>query len=339
MQNGDLPAAGTADSTSVSFSQSVDDITALLSGPPEEATSDENQDNQQAEDQQATAEDDLVLDDEDIDGAEDSEDDSQDTVDSDKGRFVSDTAKVKLEDGTIMSIADLKNRTKDFQRDYTAKQEALSSEKKKFEEDKDFVGRHALDLAERRKQFLQLEQKWAPPRPDPAMRSTDPIGYMEAKDIWEEYQRDVQTLKNEDAQAAAKSNQQSEEEAEATKQAEAKLLFEKAPHLKNPKVYQQFWEDAVTTMAKYGFSPEELGTATSHKIYLAMIDLNRYRKALEKRSQVQTQIRDKPQMVQGQKRQDQGMNRAKQNKVRAETLRRTGTFEAGIAALMDHPDL
>ncbi len=115
-----------------------------------------------------------------------------------------------------------------------------------------------------------------------------------------------------------------------------KLLFEKIPDFKKPEVYRQFWTDANDIMTRvYGFKPEELADASDHRMYRVMRDIVRLHKAQAKAPAVKEQMQQKPPLLRGGKRGDQGQNISRQAQSRKEALRKTGSFEAGIAALLD----
>ena len=119
MENATSPEAGTA-GTDTSFDKGVDDTASLLSEPDEDLQNEE-----QAHAKQGSGPDD----------ASDAVDDQVDAEEGDGpdeiaagGRFVSRDAKVRLDDGTVISVGDLA-RNNLYQRDYTRKTEELKAER------------------------------------------------------------------------------------------------------------------------------------------------------------------------------------------------------------------
>ena len=116
--------------------------------------------------------------------------------------------------------------------------------------------------------------------------------------------------------------------------AEGRKLLEIMPELKKPAVYSKFWQEAVETMSEYGFSQEELDQLVDHRFYTAMRDLAAYRRARKKLPAVRETIKSKP-MLEGKRRMDPKEKTSREAKARTEQLRQTGSFDAGVNALMD----
>jgi hypothetical protein len=326
------PNPGTAEDTPLSFDDGVNALSNLDLDPetpdlPEDqetAEADGEGNEPETDDAEATAEDD--------------ESDAPEEVAA-GGKFVSKDAKVRLDDGTVISVGDLA-RNNLFQRDYSRKTEELKAERDEFHATKEKVGEVALQIAAQRDFLLQVMPKYGPQPPDRAMMETDPIGYMQAKEAFEEASRDYGQM-----HAA----QQAEQQRAAAEQAEnvhkykaeqQKLLFDTIPEFKKPEVYRQFWTDANDIMVKhYGYTPEELAGAADHRYYRVMRDIVRLHKATTKAPQVTAQMQQKPALLRGGKRNDQGQNISREAQSRKETLRKTGTFEAGVAALLNFKNL
>ncbi len=325
--------SGTADDTALSFDAGVDALSNLDLDPTEsDLPEDQDQDAAGSED----TGDEPALDAE--ANAEDDESDAPDEVAA-GGKFVSRDAKVRLDDGTVISVGELA-RNNLFQRDYSRKTEEHKAVVQETEAARERIGEVALQIAAQRDFLLQVMPKYGPQPPDKAMMDTDPIGYMQAKEAFEEASRDYGQM----MQAKQAMDQQAESErAEAIKTykaEQAKLLFDKIPDFKKPGVYQQFWTDANDIMTRvYGFQPEELANAADHRFYRVMRDIVRLHKAQAKAPAVKDQMQQKPALLRGGKRDDQGRNNSREAQSRKETLRKTGSFEAGVAALLNFKNL
>ncbi len=325
--------SGTAEDTApLSFDEGVDALSNLDLDPvtpdlPEDqetAEADGEGNEPETDDAEATAEDD--------------ESDAPEEVAA-GGKFVSKDAKVRLDDGTVISVGDLA-RNNLYQRDYSRKTEELKAERTEFHAAKEKVGEVALQIAAQRDFLLQVMPKYGPQPPDRAMMETDPIGYMQAKEAFEEASRDYGQMHA--AQQAEKQRAEAEqaENVHKYKAEQQKLLFEKIPEFKKPEVYRQFWTDANDIMVKhYDYTSEELAGAADHRYYRVMRDIVRLHKATTKAPQVTAQMQQKPALLRGGKRNDQGQNISREAQSRKETLRKTGSFEAGVAALLNFKNL
>lgn len=330
MSQGDLPE-GTADDAALSFDEGVDDITNLLADS-DVNPGDEDQDQQeQAEaegdepEAEANAEDADPVEAEESDGSEEAA----------GGRFVSKDAKVRLEDGTVITVGDLA-RNNLYQRDYTRKTSELAEERRQLEGYKQKFGEHAQALKAQRDFLLSVAPKLLPQPPDRSMMETDPMGYMQAKADYDERMTVISQLTQAQQAELQRANEEQAQSFNEMRRQEAERLFSAAPELKNPQTYQQFWSDAVTTMAeRYGFSEQEINEATDHRFYLAMRDLVKFHKAMARAPKVKEQIQQKPKLISGGKRMDPKVKISREAGERAQRLRQTGSFEAGVAALMD----
>jgi hypothetical protein len=322
MPESDLPQ-GTAEDSALTFNEGADAISNLIEDPETDP-----QDTVEAKD---TAESETP---DEADAAEDAEDpDGSEPLKG--GRFAPDTAKVTLEDGSVITVAELK-RNNLFQRDYTRKTTELKTEREAFVQQKSQLDQHAQSLAQQRDFILSAAQKFIPQPPSRELLQSDPLQYMQAKADYDERMSVFNQLAY---QQQANSRLTEEQQAEATnqlRQEESKRLLEAIPEFKDRNVYQNFWNDAVETMAsKYGFSKTEIEETLDHRFYVAMRDLVKFHKALNKAPQVKQEVEKKPQMISGSRRMDPKAKTSREAQQRAEQLRKSGSFDAGVAALMD----
>lgn len=254
------------------------------------------------------------------------------------GKFAADTANVRLKDGTVISVQDLKRgylSQSSFTRgtqENARERETLASQKAEFEQ-------HARSLQEQRDFVLQVAQQFMPQPPDESLldqnsTSYDPLRYMSQK---ADYDRRVGKL-NELHQASqadqARMTQEQQRQHKEIHDREAKLLLDAMPELKKPEVYQKFWTDAVDTMSEYGFSAEEMNNALDHRLYRVYRDLAAYRRARKSLPAVKQNVQSKP-VLTGQKRMDPKAKSSREQQSRSEQLRKTGDFDAGVRSLMD----
>lgn len=254
------------------------------------------------------------------------------------GKFAADTANVRLKDGTVISVQDLKRgflSQASFTRgtqENAKEREALASQKAEIEQ-------YARSLQAQRDFLLQASQQFLPQAPDESLlhqnsANYDPIRYMAEK---AEYDKRVGSLTQlqQIAQAEqARTTQEQQRQQKDLHDREAKLLLEAMPELKNPEVYGKFWTESVNTMAEYGFSPEEMSASIDHRLYRVYRDLAAYRRARKTLPTVKQAVQSKP-VLTGKKRMDPKAKSSREQQVRSDQLRKTGTFDAGVNALMD----
>ena len=337
MSGRDLPQ-GTADDSTLTFAEGVEDITDLLEDPA--SGPDLGHDDQ---DHEADADwqpgDAPGPDDAEADAEDDEQDDGPDDVGAD-GDFVSKDAKVRLDDGTVITVGELA-RNNLFQRDYTRKTEELKAEKQELLAGKEMVGEYAQAVAAQRNFLLQISQQYLPQAPNEAMLDPNsahynPTGYAHAKAQFEQAHSVLAQLQQ--AQAA-EMQWLSEEQAvqqHALVHDEAHRLMHAVPEFRDRKVYEQFWSDANEVMAsEYGFSPEELALTVDHRFYKPMRDLVRFHKARRNSPRVRAEMERRPQFMKGGQRMDPKSKISREARTRQERLRKSGSFQAGIAALMD----
>ena len=257
---------------------------------------------------------------------------------ADAGKFASDTANVRLKDGTVISVQDLK-RGYLSQQSFTRGTQENAKERETLASQKAETEQYARTLQAHRDFLLQASQYVMPQPPDKALLDSrspnyDPISYSVQKADYDEriaVFSQLQHVTQAEQERAANEQKQKIQELRA---AEGKRLLEAMPELKKPEVYSKFWQEAVETMSEYGFSQEELDQLVDHRFYTAMRDLAAYRRARKKLPAVRETIKSKP-MLEGKRRMDPKEKTSREAKTRAEQLRQTGSFDAGVNALMD----
>lgn len=334
MPTGDLPAQGTAEGGALSFDEGADAISNLLQDS--ETNLPGEIEANQAEDQTDQPEDGAEVEvdaDAEIDGQTEQEPDGSETYE--KGRFAADTAKVTLDDGTVITVADLK-RNNLYQRDYTRKTTELAEERKNLDGHREKLTGFVQSLTQQRDFILQAAQQFLPKAPDRSLMESDPLGYVQAKAVYDDqmqvvnrlaYQRNAEMQRQQDEQAEAKNKRRAEE---------GRKLIEAIPEFKDTARYNQFWTEATATMAEqYGFTQDELANTDDHRLYRAMRDLVAFHKAKKQAPQVKQAMQNKPPVMTGGKRMDPKAKISRDAQARTERLRKSGSLEDGIAALLD----
>lgn len=255
------------------------------------------------------------------------------------GRFASDDAKVKLEDGTTISVAELK-RNNLFQRDYSKKTEELSAQRKATEERDRQVTELSNALAAQRQAMDSLLRRHVPKPPSPEYMKQDLIGYLEAQEEYKqqaaEYNQWYQSVEAQDRLL------QQRQAAEAQQRADqgVQTFLDAVPALKAPGKLEAWAQEAAqVAMESYGIEPQTLAQVTDHRFLLALNDAIRYRKALAKRDQAKAPSQQQPQQqrqprIPPQQRMSVQTPQQRDSKNAFDRLRQTGSARDGEAALM-----
>jgi len=331
-------AAGT--DSALTVEAGADAITDLLKDPETDLqTDDQGQDkgDTEAQEPEEKSEDDLVA--EAVaaeDEAEQDEEGQQDGYQS--GKFAADTANVRLKDGTVISVQDLK-RGYLSQQSFTRGTQENAKERETLASQKAEVENYARTLQAQRDFLLQASQQFLPQPPDESLLNAqsanyDPIRFMREKADYDKKVASLQQIQQMTQAEQARMSQGEQQQREQLRSREAKLLLEAMPELSKPEVYKKFWSEAVETMAEYGYSAEELDAAIDHRNYKVFRDLAVYRRARSKLPAVKKTVESKP-VLTGKKRMEPQEKSSRERQARHEQLRRTGDFDAGVNALMD----
>ena len=332
--------AGPDVTTAPTEDQLVEDISNLLEDP-ETDLPEEPEDSEAAEPDETEEDDPLGLNEEaeDVEAADADETDGSEEPEIKGGRFAPDSAKVTLDDGTVITVAELK-RNNLFQRDYTVKTTELKAEKEAVKAERQEVSQQAQSLAEFRDYAAWYAETYLPKQPEPFTGDPDqdPMGYLRWTKKRDEWLAHAQAWEQFQGQKQAEEQQR---HGETQKQAEARLarerdaLLKAMPVLKDPVKGKQTWEALKTgAQQQYGLSEEEFNTIGDHRILVGLRDGLAYHRIKAKAPQVQAQVAQKPAMKPGRRAPPQAAE-SKARQVRSERLRNSGRFEDAVAALQD----
>jgi len=335
----DLAPVAPVMSEALSVADADDRLTALLGGDPETDLAEEDNGKSDAEVEDEAGE----SDEDDLDPADISEDDETSTDDDNSddstyedGQFVPDGGKVKMPDGRTISVAELKefaeNRVKEFQRDYTQKNQTLAEEKKAVEaKQAEYDQLQAQVQQEREYALWYLEQNapQEPKRPE-LSASQDPMAWLQYQEDMGKYNTVVQAWqamhsgKTAEAERAAKAQK---EQFDAYVAKERDALFNAVPILKDEKKRQQFFDNAWTGAEKhYKLTAEELNGISDHRLLLVLKDALAFQRAKEKAPVVEKEVRARPTTVQGSgRRPNPEAGQRRETDVLRKQLRQTGS--------------
>lgn len=270
-------------------------------------------------------------------GATQEEDDAPsegDDQSSEGGRFVADNAKVRLADGTVISVADLKQGSL-RQADYTRKTQEIAANRKELET-------RQAEIAQQRTQFeqtinfaIQVAQASLPQEPSRELLASDPIAYLQQKAEYDQRLQQLQHLNG--------AKQQHEEALSAEKQrafneyvaAEQQRLAEAMPELKDPAKLQAFNGELVKGIEKYGFAAQDLNNVYDHRLILLAKDALAYQKLMANKPKAMAKTEGKPALTPGKRQSPQ----AEQQRSHAQDMQRLrashGKDEAALDRILD----
>ena len=332
----DLALVAPVMSEALSVADADDRLTALLGGAPETDLAEE--DNGKSD---APTEDEPVepSDDDDLDPTSIEEDDETVVTDEEDdapgeisgGRFAADDANVTLEDGTVISVAELK-RNNLFQRDYSKKTEEVAREREAVTKaQQEFSQLQAQVQQEREYALWYLEQN-APQEPQrPQLSATvDPqawLIYQEQMGIYQDTVRAWQTMHAGKQAEVERTTKEQKAQFDAYISSEREKLFNAVPILKDDAKRQQFFENAWSSAEKhYGLKAEELNGIADHRLLLVLKDALAFRRAKEKAPTVEKEVRARPTTVQGSgRRPNPEAGQRRETDVLRKQLRQTGS--------------
>lgn len=291
---------------------------------------DTTDDELQASDEEAGEEDEGEPGDEDQAEGEDEED-----PESEQGRFVADNAKVRLEDGTVISVSDLKKGSL-LQADYTRKTQETAELRRSFEAQSESVKQAEQQIIEQRQYMTTLLQSVTPQAPDPSLVRTDPVAYMEQKAQYEQFTQHLDYLRQQDQQT----QQQRQQEAQAKRTEKANTewaaLLEKAPDLKDKTKFTAFEADLIKAAPDYGYSPQELMEAVpyDHRHALVFKDAMSWRKLQASKPQSAKKTEGRPPVHRGGKRLAPQAQKARQADAALTRLKSSGSLADATAAYL-----
>lgn len=258
------------------------------------------------------------------------------------GRFAGDDAKVRLPDGSVLTIAQLKSGNL-MDRDYRQKTMALSEEKKAFDSQFQAVEQTKQQLAEQQDYMSKLLQSLMPPPPQRPTASVlaDPIArlqYQEQKEAYDDFVQHLQYIQQQQEGSKQELTAKQQAEQQGRIQNEFAALVEKAPELKDQSKLQAFEADLIATGAAYGFTREDIAAQVPHDHRMALVlrDAMAWRKLQSSKTKVQDKspAPQRPPVQKGGKRQSPGNIQAREARSAMDRLDKTGSLRDGIAAAL-----
>lgn len=318
--------SGSVTSGPMSFDEGTTAIENLLSDVPEEDSIEGAQATESKPEDSVTDDDDLTLslDDEDVDGSEDQ---------ASAPKTAADDMLVTMDDGTTISVADLKTNSM-FQRTFTRKTEELKQERIALEQEHQRrVAEAESELSQRRELVLELASRFLPQEPSIELLQSDPLGYIEAKAQFDEQMKKLSALDQQRRAEFEAGQAKQTQEYQEVKAREWDQFLTVLPKLKDTAKLEAFRKDVKDIgMAEYKLAPEELQNLVDHRYMRVLHDAIAYRKLVAKSKTVQQEVAAKPKLVQKQRMAPQAIQ-TRDQQGRFEQLRQTGSIDAGARAI------
>jgi len=124
------------------------------------------------------------------------------------------------------------------------------------------------------------------PLPDEALRASDPSKYLLMESEYRRDQDRIQVSKSKLAENIREQHRQAQENIATYRNQQAVELSEKLPVLKDPVKGKEALESINMAAQHYGFTPNEIGLAADHRIFLMAHDAALYRASQEQKSVV-----------------------------------------------------
>ncbi len=335
------------DASNGSESLTLDQAAAAYSKAtaPQEVQEDHSEADEQ-DDSDTTTDDELQAsedageeDDGETESEEDPSDDEDEEPDTEQGRFVADNAKVRLADGTVTSVHELK---RGFLReaDYTRKTTETAEQRKAVEAQSAAIKASEEQLNQQREYVASLVKSiiGTPPDPtlaDPNSPNYDPAKYQADEVRYRSWVQHLTYLESEQQRLQQERQAQTETQTQERVNKEWAAALDKMPELKDPKKLDSFGKDTLKFGAEYGYTPQELATIHhDHRQLLVMKDAMAWRKLQASKDKVQKKIENRPPVQKGGKRLNPNETRARAVSDATSRLQQTGRLDDAVAAYL-----
>lgn len=257
------------------------------------------------------------------------------------GRFAADDAKVRMPDGTFLTIAQLKSGNL-MDRDYRQKTMALSEERKAFEGQSQAIEQTKQQLETERDYMSRLLQSLAPPKPQkPGPSAADPfawVQYQEQQEAYNDFVQHLHYIQQQQDGSKQELTAKQQEERQGRVKGEFEALLEKAPELRDQQKLASFEADMMSVGAEYGFTREDIAAQVpmDHRMALVLRDAMAWRKLQASKTTVQdkTPVPQRPPVQKGSRRLNPGAIQAREGKQAMDRLEKTGSLKDGVAAYL-----
>lgn len=243
-------------------------------------------------------------------------------------------AKVKLDDGTEMTVSDLiKGNLRE--RDYRQKTAEIAEQRRSYETRNTQIQQLEQQMAGDREFMVALLQSIMPQKPDPSMFSIDPMGYGEQKAYYDARKEQFDYLISQTQQADARKQTEETERLKTLRNSEWEATLDKMPELKDATRLNSFVREISHHGAEYGYTPQELSqVGLDHRQVLVLRDAIAWRKLQASKSKAVAKAEGRPPVQRGGTRPTPAMQTARDTRAAMDRLTKTGSIKDGVAALL-----
>ncbi|WP_319568258.1 hypothetical protein [Cohaesibacter marisflavi] len=318
----------------------LDDATNAFDGlddDPEEDTADQTtdqgeDDEQEQADQEADTEEDLEG-----DGGEEIEEDDQ-AEDTTEGSYAGDDMQVKLPDGTVATVEELKNGHL-MQSDYTRKVQALAQDRQATQNARTEAtqwGGYFQQQATRLEQALDNVKALIP---DPSLQSQDPLAYMQGMQRFtEQLQETLGKSRNIRQRSQQHQAQQMQTQRQEAFGRELEALTTQNSTLLDREKQKAYIDEVEGFLKSEGYGNEEILGFIDHRAWQIVHDAMQYRADKEKQSQAKRKVKDVPKVGSNKRAKTSGERRRGRNAQAKSRLKSSGNVRDAAAVFMDIED-
>lgn len=265
---------------------------------------------------------------------DDTEQETEQEPEINGGRFAADNANVRLSDGSIIPVSELKAGYLKGG-DATRKWQEAADLRKASEAQSATLKASQQQIEQREAYVTQLLQTIIPSEPDPSLLQTDPLKYMTDKANYEAWGKHLAYLDQQSQLSAKEKADQAAKEERDKIDAEWNALTGKLTHLKDASKVDAFVADMRKAGQAYGFAPEELKViATDHRLALALNDASKWQKLQANKGTVAKKVENRPPVTKGGKRLSPQEQRGQSVADALNRVQQTGRLDDAVAAYL-----
>lgn len=248
-----------------------------------------------------------------------------------------DDREVNLRDNTKVKIRELKRA---YRPNWETEVREFTEKQKAFQEKTQGFTQQEQAIAQILQNAIAFAEAELPKPPSDELRKQDIFAWTEAKAEYDARMGKLNELKANQAQMLQQAEARKQQEFREHVTRENQALLTKRPELRDPVKMTKFWEDTKTLAANLGFSPQEVGQISDHRVLLlinAALEGQQlkaaYERAKAKAAEAKKQNESKPVVQSPQPRLSTAQREANGMRERLARLRKTGSVADAEAFL------
>lgn len=181
--------------------------------------------------------------------------------------------------------------------DYTKKTQDLAAHRQAVEAEAQRIQAERQHYAAQLDQAATILQAQLPPPPDQSRLHTDPIGYMQDKEVYEARVQQLRTILAERQQAEQLNRQQAEQAQAQSLSLAREALLERLPEWKKPEVAKKEQRQIADYLRTLGYADAELAQASDPRAIVMAKKAMLYDRLQADTTKVQQRVQSAPKMV------------------------------------------